>query len=184
MSTEVSATYSVKDHLDRRALAADIMLFDRLVFPVPQIADLRYEEADPTQRGPVNWSRNEVEWARWEKQKWRPETQDSLLELIKPVVRKVPWDVPHQEEWRKEFSKVAGDQLPGYAFVATKTVLTRDLPAYVTGVEAMGPAHRSVMQLEKELGVDKDQGRKLPARRSQCRARMGTHCARRSPSVG
>jgi hypothetical protein len=36
MSTEVWATYSVEDHLDRRALAADIMLFDRLVFPVPQ----------------------------------------------------------------------------------------------------------------------------------------------------
>ena len=34
MSREVWATYSVKDHLDRRALAADVMLYDRLVFRV------------------------------------------------------------------------------------------------------------------------------------------------------
>src|SRR5262249_24562792 len=73
--------------------------------------------------------------------------------LIESVVRKVPWDASHQEKWRKEFTEEAGKHLPGYAFNATKTVLTRDLPAYVTGVNAMGPAYRTVEQLEKELGV-------------------------------
>lgn len=105
------------------------MLFDRLVFPMSQVSDLRYDLADAVSRGPVVWSRNPAEWARWESQKWNPGAQESLLELLEPVVRNVPWDVAHQEGWRKEFSqKTAETELPGYAFVATRSVLTRDLP--------------------------------------------------------
>lgn len=110
------------------------------------------------------WSKNPIEWKRWEDEKWCPEDQESLLELIEPVVRKVSWDVPRQEEWRKEFSKNARNQVADYAFAATRTVLTRDLPAYVSGVEAMGPAYRTLDQLEKEFGVKKDWNSKaLPA---------------------
>src|SRR6266700_2017815 len=163
MSREIWATYSVKDHFDRRSLAADVMLYDRLVFPVPQSPDLEYEKADPTQHGPVVWSRNPVEWRRWEKENWNPEAQESLLKLLEPVVRKVPWDAALQKEWRTEVTDEAATQLPGDAFEATKTVLTRDLPAYVTGVNAMGPTYRSIEQLEKELGVSKaGTQRKLP----------------------
>lgn len=151
MSREVWATYSVKDHLNPRALAADIMLFDRLVFPVPQTAEIKYEETASDGRGPVVWRRNLQEWQRWKD--WDPDAQESLLELLAPVVRKVPWDTAHQEAWRKEFAAKAEDHLPDYAFIATRTVLTRDLPAYVTGVEAMGPAYRSVEQMRKELGL-------------------------------
>jgi hypothetical protein len=156
MSREVWATYSVKDHLNPRALAADIMLFDRLVFPVPQVADLQFEKADPTQHWPVVWSKNSGEWAHWKSKQWDPEAQESLLKILEKVVRKVAWDVPHREAWRKEYAAHAESQLPGYAFEATKTVLTRDLPAYVTGVEAMGPAYRSIEQLEQELGMQKN----------------------------
>jgi hypothetical protein len=160
MGRQVWATYSVKDHVDRRSLAADIMLYDRLVFPVPQTPDLQYDKADPIQHEQVIWSRNPVEWARWEEKNWDPEAQESLLKLIEPVVRKVPWDDPRQQEWHKEVTEVAGMHLPGYAFEATKTVLTRDLPAYVTGVNAMGPAYRTVKQLEQELGVGTEGTRK------------------------
>jgi len=164
MSREVWATYSVKDHQNRRSLAADIMLYDRLVFPVPQTADPQFDKVDPTRTWPVIWSRNKVEWKRWEDEKWTPEAQESVLKLIEPVVRRVPWDAPHQEEWRKEVAEAAEQHLPGYAFNATRTVLTRDLPADVTGVDAMGPAYRTVEQLEKELGVSTDGTRKkMPA---------------------
>jgi hypothetical protein len=165
MSREVWATYSVKDHLHRRALAADVMLYDRLVFPVPQTPDLQYDKAGPTQHGPVTWSRNPVEWKRWEEETWDPLAQESLLKLLEPIVRKVPWDAAHQKAWRKEVTDEATKHLPGYAFEATKTVLTRDLPAYVTGVNAMGPTYRSVEQLEKELGISAAGTQaKLPAR--------------------
>jgi hypothetical protein len=40
MSQELWETYSVKDHRQPRLLAADIMLFDRLVFPVPETAEV------------------------------------------------------------------------------------------------------------------------------------------------
>lgn len=151
MGREVWATYSVKDHLTPRALAADIMLFDRLVFPVPQTPEIKYEQTAADGRGPVVWRRNSQEWARWKK--WDPGAQESLLELLSPVVRKVPWDTAHQEAWRNQFTAKAENDLPDYAFIATRTVLTRDPPAYVTGVEAMGPAYRSVEQMQQELEV-------------------------------
>jgi len=50
MSQELWATYSVKDHRTPRALAADIILFDRLVFPAPEIARPQGPEHEP---GPV-----------------------------------------------------------------------------------------------------------------------------------
>ena len=37
--------------------------------------------------------------------------------------------------------------------MATRTVLTRDLPAYVTGVAAVGPAYRTVEEIQRELGI-------------------------------
>jgi hypothetical protein len=58
VSREVWATYSVKDHLNARALAADIMLFDRLVFPVPQTAEIKYGETASDGCGPVVWRKN------------------------------------------------------------------------------------------------------------------------------
>ena len=154
MGRQVWATYAVTDHLQSRALAADIMLFDRLVFPVPEIADIPYQEDSPGgNRGRVVWTRNPAEWARWEREKWNPTAQSSLLQLLEPVIRKVPWDDQHEEAWRKEFSKAANNHLPGYAFVATRTVLTRDLPAYVNGIEAMGPAYRSLGEMRQEIGL-------------------------------
>ena len=70
MSQELWATYSVKDHLQPRALAADIMLFDRLVFPVPENAGFPANSGPPDTPGPVEWTRNPVEWARWQVRGW------------------------------------------------------------------------------------------------------------------
>jgi hypothetical protein len=154
MSKELWATYSVKDHLDPRGLAADIMLFDRLVFPVPETPRIG---GDPTVRGEVEWTINPEEWKRWEEvQKWDPASQKRLLdEVLKPVIRKVAWNstAPLYDEYRTEAAKLASQNVPDYAFVASRTVLTRDLPAYVTGVEALGPAYRTVEAIERDLGI-------------------------------
>ncbi len=90
MSHELWATYSVNDHLTPRRLAADIMLFDRLVFPVPETAKI---PGRPDQPGPVEWTIDPAEWKRWEEAKpsWKPAAQQELLKLLAPVVRKVPW---------------------------------------------------------------------------------------------
>lgn len=88
MSLELWATYSVKDHLEPRALATDIVLFDRLVFPVPETGLIT---GNPLEHGPVEWEPNPVEWARWKKEGWHPDRQKQLLTLLKPVVRKQAW---------------------------------------------------------------------------------------------
>ncbi len=155
MSCELWATYSVKDHLEPRALAADIMLFDRLVFPVPEYARFPENSGPPDVKGPVEWKRNSAEWTRWRGKGWDPDGQRRLLGLLQPVIRKLPWDSegPQDDQYRSESAKLAAQGLPDYAFVATRTMLTRDLPAYVTGVAALGPAYRTVAEVERELGV-------------------------------
>jgi hypothetical protein len=65
MGHELWATYSVRDHCTPRALATDIMLFDRLVFPVPETAGIK---GNPVKRGRVMRERNPAEWERWQKE--------------------------------------------------------------------------------------------------------------------
>jgi hypothetical protein len=52
MSKQVWGTYSVKDHCDPNAFVAEVMLYDRLVIPVPP---------------------DDKERARWRKAGWQPE---------------------------------------------------------------------------------------------------------------
>ncbi|WP_428658453.1 hypothetical protein [Reyranella sp.] len=165
MAYELWATYSVKDHLEPRRLAADLMLFDRLVFPVPEQGRFPPNSGSPVDIGPVEWVRDEVEWARWELQAWEPEAQQQLLEWLGPAVRKVSWSGAGlvRERYRAEAARLASMNVPDYAFVATRTAMTRDLPAYVEGVAAIGPSYRSFVDFEKECATGPlDQARDLP----------------------
>ena len=60
MGREVWGTYSVRDHLREHPWAADVLLYDRLVVPVPP------EPGDP---------RDPAEWARWQDNGWQPGRQ-------------------------------------------------------------------------------------------------------------
>jgi len=156
MSDELWATYAVNDHLAPRSLAADILLFDRLVFPVPETPV--YPDGAEYAPGPTDWVRNESEWARWQKEEWNPDAQHRVLDILKPVIRKQPWDARHTAEWSQEATRLKAQSVPDYAFVATRTVLTRDLPASVTGVGAMGPAYRTIEDAELNLGIKRAGG--------------------------
>ena len=67
-------TFSVGDHLRPNAFVADLLLYDRLIVPVP-----------PGDR----------ERSRWANEGWRPELQDELLSAIRGeypnVLTCVPW---------------------------------------------------------------------------------------------
>jgi hypothetical protein len=136
MSQELWATYSVEDHLNPRALATDIMLFDRLVFPVPETAqfgvvptqEFPQNNGDPTERGPVEWKRNPTEWARWVKEGWDPDSQNQLLKRLDTVIRKQSWvsEGSTYDHYRSEAARLATQGVPDYAFVATRTTLTRE----------------------------------------------------------
>jgi hypothetical protein len=155
MSKELWATYSVKDHLEPRALAADILLFDRLVFPVPESPRFPENSAPPDRPGEIEWTPDPAEWARWKEKdnNWDPDAQHRLLELLKPVIRKVSWDDRREKQWHKDAADLAAEGVPDYAFVATRTALTRDLPAHVEGVAALGPMYRTVGDAERELRI-------------------------------
>ncbi|CAB1055510.1 hypothetical protein D1BOALGB6SA_243 [Olavius sp. associated proteobacterium Delta 1] len=150
MTKELWATYSVIDHLQPRYLALDVMLFDRLVFPVPQKPRI---DGDPTQFGDVIWESDSAALEHWED--WDPEAQEKVLDALKPVLRKVHWgpESAQSRSFKKEAASLADRSLPDDAFRATRTELTRDLPAHVDGVAAMGPAFRSFAEAEKTLGL-------------------------------
>jgi hypothetical protein len=73
--------YSVRDHLEPRAFVADLLLYDRLVVPVPTEDDL----------------------ARWQK-RWDPARQKKLLDIAAPFVERVPWDEGLRDEYASEYS--------------------------------------------------------------------------------
>jgi hypothetical protein len=69
--------YSVADHTEPRAFVADLLLYDRLVIPVPTDDD----------RG------------RWEHMGWNPDRLDRLLEVLGPLAERIVWS----EELRNRF---------------------------------------------------------------------------------
>jgi hypothetical protein len=73
--------YSVADHLEPRAFVADLLLYDRLVVPVPA----------------------EDDRARWEKH-WNPARQDLLLGILGDFVERIEWSAPLREQFELEWS--------------------------------------------------------------------------------
>src|SRR4051812_19829867 len=85
MGHEVWGAYSVRDHLPDQAFAADVMIYDRLVVPVPPSRDT---------------SRGDEEWRRWQGQGWKPERQQRLLSILGEKAYPLEWDDFRQNLWR------------------------------------------------------------------------------------
>jgi hypothetical protein len=84
MDPQLWGICSVRDHLERNAFVAELLLYDRLVLPVPPKDD-------------------NDEWRRWEQNGWRPEEQERLLTMIpKRRVFCLPWTKPHRDQWEQE----------------------------------------------------------------------------------
>jgi hypothetical protein len=85
MGTEISlwGTFSVVDHKRRRPFIADVLLYDRLVVPVPN--------------GP-----NEVE--RWRGIHRDPDLQNRLLGIVGDLVVKVPWSLQLHDAWARRYA--------------------------------------------------------------------------------
>jgi hypothetical protein len=137
MSREVWGTFSVRDHLEPHAFVAETMLYDRLVVPVPD---------------------NDGERDRWEAQGWEPDRLLELLELLGERAYAVRWNAARRERWRTRFEAGAGfaDQVPDWAFAATRTELTAGLPRYITGIEAV-TTYRSLDDLQSDIRIARQQ---------------------------
>lgn len=125
MDTERWGTLSVKDHLDAQALAADLLLYDRLVFPVMS--------------GPG-------EPERWTSENWAPDLQETLIqELGEDLTVKAAWDEARRTTYQD--LRRARKQIREDAFQATRMVLAMDRqlprPAGVTDVRVVAAYHDS-----------------------------------------
>jgi hypothetical protein len=91
MTTETSlwGTFSVIDHTRHQPFIADVLLYDRLVIPVPN--------------GP-----DEVE--RWRGLHRDPDLQNRLLDIVGDLAVKIPWSLQLHDTWAKQYAE---DDAPG-----------------------------------------------------------------------
>jgi hypothetical protein len=142
MGRQVWGTFSVKDHCAPNAFIADVMLYDRLVIPVPP---------------------DDIERQRWEDAGWQPERLDRLLRILGQRAYPVAWDDNRRERWKNRYE--AGTDMAQatgeWAFSATRTELTEGLPRNVTGIQTVAN-YTSLEELQKELSLKPAEEGELP----------------------
>jgi hypothetical protein len=85
MSLQIWGCYSVADHLASRAFVADVLLYERLVIPVPPANDA-------------------AQLKEWKNAGWNPERQEELLEVLGGKAMQVPWTASRRDEWQRRWS--------------------------------------------------------------------------------
>src|SRR2546425_2359912 len=84
---EIWATFSTFDHLKPGAFLPEVVMYDRLVIPIPPADD-----AD--------------EWRRWEEdQKWNPARQRNLIAALGDVVKPVEWTQLRRDTWQRDYKE-------------------------------------------------------------------------------
>ena len=133
MGKQVWGTFSVKDHCDPNAFVSEVMLYDRLVIPSP----------------PQN---NEREAKRWRDKGWQPERLNKLLKILGDRAYVIEWNEERQQQWKSRYE--AGTDIAqktgDWAFAATRTELTQNLPRNVTGIQAV-THYTSLKEVEEDL---------------------------------
>lgn len=143
MTSERWGTLSVKDHKNTQGLVADLLLYDRLVFPTPP---------------------DEAQRERWQAEGWEPELLSSRLQKLGPQAIKAPWNESRRQRLREMFEEQR--QISRDAFQTTRVVLALDqtikLPVGVTHVVAVA-AYHSASDFEQDFSVSEE----LPGDRRQ-----------------
>ncbi len=152
MAREVWGTFSVKDHTQRRAFVADVMLFDRLRIPVP----------------------TEEDWGEWEREGWQPERQQALLKVLKDRAKPIYWDDVQRAKWRERWNqaKEAGEATRVTAFQMTRDQLIETLPRGVTGIQSV-TSYPDFDSLREDLDIEPVQGAIQPYPASVITAVLG-----------
>jgi len=131
MSKQIWGTFSVKDHCDPNSFVAEVMLYDRLVIPVPP---------------------NDKERERWRNLGWEPEYLNKLLNILGDRAYTVDWDEDRQQEWKARYEAGASiaQATSDTAFAATRTQLIENLPRHVTGIQVV-TNYTAMAELERDL---------------------------------
>jgi hypothetical protein len=145
MSFERWGSLSVKDHIDLGSMVANVVLYDRLVIPVP----------------PDN-----AEAERWRKEKWAPEILEERLKKLGDLAIIRPWDDYRQRLFRDAMQRVRLENAEADAIVAaaqsdlpymaTAGILASEKPANlpkgVTHVEVVS-AHNSEKDFNENFSL-------------------------------
>ena len=118
MNIERWGAFSVVDHKDARKLAADVLLYNRLLFPTP-----------------MDWGR-----PRWVLKGWDPDgLEKRIAEVGGDIVIRADWDLDRQKDWSAKFDALRSDQQDiNSAFGRTRRVLVDQGRNYrPKGVEAI-----------------------------------------------
>ena len=142
MSSERWGAFSVIDHTNPATLTPDVLLYDRLVFPVPT---------------------SDFDKTRWEKQGWQPQKQAKLVDDLGDLAVSADWSSQDQLKWAdlykrlqfdtEEIVKEAGNEL---SYQATRMVLAQKkypLPVGVNGIDVIA-ASRSEQEFRRRFDVD------------------------------
>jgi hypothetical protein len=153
MAFERWGSLSVKDHIDLNSMVANVILYDRLILPVPP---------------------DKAEVERWRKEKWAPEILEERLDKLGYLAIKRPWDVHRQQWYRDVMQRVRqenaeadaiisapGSDLP---FIATAGILASEkpsnLPEGVTRVDVVS-AHNSEWDFKQNFALGLGSEKKL-----------------------
>jgi hypothetical protein len=143
---ELWGTFSVRDHREQRPLVADVMLYDRLVVPVPA---------------------DRAEWERWDHpdQGWDPARQKRVLDVLRRhgekerLVLPIPWDERRRQTFRDTFTaaRAGAMEMDGFQWTAGQLLRDEDVKRAVDA-GAIKPrvvaAYVSRKALEQEVIVE------------------------------
>ncbi len=145
---ELWGTFSVMDHVREGAFLAEVIMYDRLVIPIPP---------DPANaRSAEDREFAQKQWGRWERAGWNPQRQQTLLRILEPVAVPIEWNRERHEEWATEYEKSKRDAAQQVSEILagwkTGEVLLDELPAMASGVVAVSP-YDSLEDLKRDMGI-------------------------------
>jgi hypothetical protein len=133
---ELWGTFSVHDHCRRGAFVAEVLMYDKLLIPVPPAVP---DGLDPTEA--------KREWQRWTDSNWDPERQQAIVNILGDRAQPIPWTAEMQGQWKSAMQDgFAAARHFGYFM--TGSVLQQFAPAMARTVVAVSQYH-SLAELEK-----------------------------------
>ena len=116
MSFERWGAFSVIDHKNARALAVDVLLYDRLILPYPP-----------------EWDKD-----RWVEKGWDPEGLNKRCKELGDIALEAYWDQDRQKAWREIFDQVSAEARDDDMAYAVSSLLLTD-PQYRPKLDGVEP---------------------------------------------
>ena len=133
MTRQRWGTFSVIDALDPVGLLPEVLLYDKLVLPVPKTVEDRF---------------------RWEQEGWHPESQERYFKTLGDLAVFAYWSKEQEVEWAEQYEKLKADmeeikkESKDLPYAATRMVLAQKRYPLPKGVDEI----ESVAAFQSESG--------------------------------